>query len=132
MVAQCYARPRLQPGDEIIVSVAGTTQPGAVADGRPANRREHRPATAGASPADVERTPPPVTPRSRILALGDATLLAAARISPCHHLPIGEDDSDGRRGTGPSTSRRTCRRWISNSTPSPVIMTANRHRCAVS
>ncbi len=38
MVAQCYARPRLQPGDEIIVSVAehhANLVP--LADGRPTN-----------------------------------------------------------------------------------------------
>lgn len=37
MVAQCYARPRLQPGDEIIASVAEHHANLVPADGRPTN-----------------------------------------------------------------------------------------------
>ena len=72
MVAQSYARPRLQPGDEIIVSVAEhhanlvpwlmvAEQTGAKVVKLPLNA-QHLP--------DVERLPEIITPRSRILALG--------------------------------------------------------------
>ncbi|MBN6043041.1 cysteine desulfurase CsdA [Citrobacter sp. ku-bf4] len=72
MVAQSYARPRLQPGDEIIVSVAEhhanlvpwlmvAEQTGAKVVRLPLNAK-HLP--------DVERLPTIITPRSRILALG--------------------------------------------------------------
>ena len=72
MVAQSYARPRLQPGDEIIVSVAEhhanlvpwlmlAEQTGAKVVKLPLNA-QHLP--------DVERLQTIITPRSRILALG--------------------------------------------------------------
>ena len=67
MVAQCYARPRLQPGDEIIVSEAEhhanlvPEQTGA--------RIVKLPLGADLLP-DVARLPELTTPRSRILALG--------------------------------------------------------------
>ena len=57
MVAQCYARPRLQPGDEIIVA----QQTGAKIVKLPLN---------ALFLPDVERLPELITPRSRILALG--------------------------------------------------------------
>ncbi len=72
MVAQCYARPRLQPGDEIIVSVAehhaNLVPP---ADGRPTNGAKvvKLPLNAQRLP-DVDLLPELITPRSRILALG--------------------------------------------------------------
>ncbi|SUG31690.1 aminotransferase [Salmonella enterica subsp. arizonae] len=72
MVAQCYARPRLRPGDEIIVSVAEhhanlvpwlmvAQQTGAHIIKLPLNDRRL---------PDVECLPDLITPRSRILALG--------------------------------------------------------------
>ena len=72
MVAQCYARPRLQPGDEIIVSEAEhhanlvswllvAEQTGA--------RVVKLPLNASRLP-DVEQLSSLITPRSRILALG--------------------------------------------------------------
>lgn len=72
MVAQCYARPRLRPGDEIIVSVAEhhanlvpwlmvAQQTGAQVIKLPLNDRRL---------PDVERLPELITSRSRILALG--------------------------------------------------------------
>lgn len=72
MVAQCYARPRLQPGDEIIVSEAEhhanlvpwlmvAEQTGAKVVKLPIGKD---------CLADVARLPELITPRSRILALG--------------------------------------------------------------
>jgi len=72
MVAQCYARPRLQPGDEIIVSEAehhANLVPWLMV-------AEQTGATVVKLPlgadllADVARLPEFITPRSRILALG--------------------------------------------------------------
>ncbi|MDU5713090.1 MAG: cysteine desulfurase CsdA [Citrobacter freundii] len=64
MVAQSYARPRLQPGDEIIVSAAEHH-----ANLVPWLMVAEHPLTPDLLP-DVERLTQLITPRSRILALG--------------------------------------------------------------
>ena len=65
MVAQCYARPRLQPGDEIIVNLVPwlmvAQQTGAKVVKLPLNAQRL---------PDVDLLPELITPRSRILALG--------------------------------------------------------------
>ncbi len=58
MVAQSYVRPRLQPGDEIIVSEAGAScQPRALADGSRADRRPSRQTAAWRRPTAGYRQP---------------------------------------------------------------------------
>lgn len=72
MVAQCYARPRLQPGDEIIVSEAehhANLVPWLMVAEQTGARVIKLPIGADLL-ADVSRLPEFITPRSRILALG--------------------------------------------------------------
>ncbi|AVE58442.1 MULTISPECIES: cysteine desulfurase CsdA [Citrobacter] len=72
MVAQCYARPRLQPGDEIIVSEAehhANLVPWLMVAQQTGAKIVKLPLNALFLP-DVERLPELITPRSRILALG--------------------------------------------------------------
>lgn len=72
MVAQCYARPRLQPGDEIIVSEAehhANLIPWLMVAQQTGAKIVKLPLNALFLP-DVEHLPELITPRSRILALG--------------------------------------------------------------
>ncbi|EPI2802435.1 cysteine desulfurase CsdA [Citrobacter koseri] len=72
MVAQCYARPRLQPGDEIIVSEAehhANLVPWLMVAQQTGAKIVKLPLNALFLP-DVERLPELITPRSQILALG--------------------------------------------------------------
>ncbi|MFX4315481.1 aminotransferase class V-fold PLP-dependent enzyme, partial [Enterobacter sp. 63] len=72
MVAQCYARPLLQPGDEIIVSEAehhANLVPWLMVAGQTGARIIKLPLGVDNLP-DVARLPDLITSRSRILALG--------------------------------------------------------------
>lgn len=72
MVAQCYARPRLRPGDEIIVSEAehhANLVPWLMVAEQTGARVIKLPLNASRLP-DVELLSALITPRSRILALG--------------------------------------------------------------
>lgn len=72
MVAQSYARPRLQPGDEIIVSAAehhANLVPWLMVAEQTGAKVVKLPLDAQFLP-DVERLAERITPRSRILALG--------------------------------------------------------------
>lgn len=72
IVAQCYARPRLKPGDEIIVSVAehhANLVPWLMVAQQTGARIVRLPLNAGRLP-DIDRLPELITPRTRILALG--------------------------------------------------------------
>lgn len=72
MVAQSYARPRLQRGDEIIVSVAehhANLVPWLMVAEQTGAKVIRLPLNTHLLP-DVERLPELITPRSRILALG--------------------------------------------------------------
>lgn len=72
MVAQCYARPLLQPGDEIIVSEAehhANLVPWLMVAGQTGAQIIKLPLGADNLP-DVTRLPELITSRSRILALG--------------------------------------------------------------
>ncbi|MGU9866508.1 cysteine desulfurase CsdA [Kluyvera ascorbata] len=72
MVAQCYARPRLQPGDEIIVSAAehhANLVPWLMVAQQTGANIVQLPLGADRLP-DVEQLTALITPRSRILALG--------------------------------------------------------------
>lgn len=72
MVAQCYARPRLNPGDEIIVSEAehhANFVPWLMVAEQTGAKIVKLPLGADYLP-DVARLPEIITPRSRILALG--------------------------------------------------------------
>ncbi|MCZ7838110.1 MULTISPECIES: cysteine desulfurase CsdA [Leclercia] len=72
MVAQCYARPRLQPGDEIIVSEAehhANLVPWLMVAEQTGAKVVKLPIGTDCL-ADVTRLPELITPRSRILALG--------------------------------------------------------------
>jgi len=72
MVAQCYARPRLKPGDEIIVSEAehhANFVPWLMVAEQTGAKIVKLPLGADYLP-DVARLPEIITPRSRILALG--------------------------------------------------------------
>lgn len=72
MVAQCYARPRLKAGDEIIVSVAehhANLVPWLMVAEQTGARIVQLPLAANGVP-DVEQLDELITPRSRILALG--------------------------------------------------------------
>lgn len=72
MVAQSYARPRLKPGDEIIVSVAehhANLVPWLMVAQQTGAKVVRLPLNAQFLP-DVERLAQLITPRSRILALG--------------------------------------------------------------
>ena len=72
MVAQCYARPRLKAGDEIIVSVAehhANLVPWLMVAEQTGARIVKLPLAVNGVP-DVEQLDELITPRSRILALG--------------------------------------------------------------
>ncbi|MDV5353556.1 cysteine desulfurase CsdA [Enterobacter asburiae] len=72
MVAQCYARPRLQPGDEIIVSEAehhANLVPWLMVAEQTGAKVVKLPLAEDRLP-DLNQLPALITPRSRILALG--------------------------------------------------------------
>ncbi|WJD49557.1 cysteine desulfurase CsdA [Enterobacter sp. PGRG2] len=72
MVAQCYARPRLQPGDEIIVSEAehhANLVPWLKVAEQTGARVVKLPVAVDGVP-DIEQLPALITPRCRILAIG--------------------------------------------------------------
>jgi cysteine sulfinate desulfinase len=72
MVAQCYARPRLQPCDEIIVSEAehhANLVPWLMVAEQTGARVVKLPVAVDGVP-DIEQLPALITPRSRILAIG--------------------------------------------------------------
>lgn len=72
MVAQCYARPRLQPGDEIIVSEAehhANLVPWLMVAEQTGARVVKLPVAIDGVP-DIEQLAALITPRSRILAIG--------------------------------------------------------------
>ncbi|WP_318374822.1 cysteine desulfurase CsdA [Enterobacter sp.] len=72
MVAQCYARPRLQPGDEIIVSEAehhANLVPWLMVAEQTGARVVKLPVAVDGVP-DIEQLAELITPRSRILAIG--------------------------------------------------------------
>ena len=72
MVAQCYARPRLQPGDEIIVSEAehhANLVPWLMVAEQTGARVVKLPVAVDGVP-DIEQLPALITPRSRIMAIG--------------------------------------------------------------
>ncbi|WP_072569935.1 cysteine desulfurase CsdA [Enterobacter sp. SA187] len=72
MVAQCYARPRLQPGDEIIVSEAehhANLVPWLMVAEQTGASVVKLPVAADGVP-DIEQLPALITPRSRIMAIG--------------------------------------------------------------
>ncbi|POT56511.1 cysteine desulfurase CsdA [Citrobacter amalonaticus] len=72
MVAQSYARPRLKPGDEIIVSVAehhANLVPWLMVAEQTGAKVVKLPLNAQRLP-DIERLPELISPRSRLLALG--------------------------------------------------------------
>jgi cysteine sulfinate desulfinase len=72
MVAQCYARPRLQPGDEIIVSEAehhANLVPWLIVAEQTGAQVVKLPVAADGLP-DIDQLPALITSRSRILALG--------------------------------------------------------------
>lgn len=71
MVAQSYVRPRLQPGDEIIVSEAEHHANLVPADGGRADRRQSGQTAAWRRPSAGYRQPQRADyPRSRVLAIG--------------------------------------------------------------
>ncbi|GAB3916702.1 hypothetical protein GCM10029976_000650 [Kribbella albertanoniae] len=99
MVAQCYARPRLQPGDEIIVSVAehhANLVPWLMVAQQTGAKVVKLPLNAQRLP-DVDLLPELITPRSRILALVRCrTSLAVARIGASDYLcSFSRDGGDG-------------------------------------
>lgn len=72
MVAQCYARPRLQPGDEIIVSEAehhANLVPWLMVAEQTGAKVVKLPLAEDRLP-DLNQLPALITPRSRMLALG--------------------------------------------------------------
>ena len=85
MVAQCYARPRLQPGDEIIVSEAehhANLVPWLMVAQQTGAKIVKLPLNALFLP-DVERLPELITPRSRMLARGQMSNVTGG----CPDLP---------------------------------------------
>jgi len=105
MVAQCYARPLLQPGDEIIVSEAehhANLVPWLMVAEQTGARVVKLPLGADYLP-DVARLPELITPRSRILALGQMSnvtggcpdLAQAIRIAHASGMVVMIDGAQG-------------------------------------
>lgn len=105
MVAQCYARPRLQPGDEIIVSEAehhANLVPWLMVAERTGARVVKLPLGADWV-ADIARLPGVITPRSRILALGQMSnvtggcpdLARAIEIAHANDMVVMVDGAQG-------------------------------------
>jgi cysteine sulfinate desulfinase len=81
LVAQCYARPRLQPGDEILVSEAehhANMVPWLMVAQQTGARVVKLPVTAVGLP-DIDQLPALLTPRTRILALGQMSNVTGGR-----------------------------------------------------
>ncbi|MEP8538647.1 cysteine desulfurase CsdA [Enterobacter asburiae] len=105
MVAQCYARPLLQPGDEIVVSEAehhANLVPWLMVAEQTGARVVKLPLGADLLP-DVARLPELITPRSRILALGQMSnvtggcpdLAQAIRIAHASGMVVMVDGAQG-------------------------------------
>lgn len=105
MVAQCYARPLLQPGDEIIVSEAehhANLVPWLMVAEQTGARVVKLPLGTDYLP-DVARLPELITPRSRILALGQMSnvtggcpdLAQAIRIAHANGIIVMVDGAQG-------------------------------------
>lgn len=105
MVAQCHARPRLQPGDEIIVSEAehhANLVPWLMVAEQTGARVVKLPLGADWV-ADIARLPDVITPRSRILALGQMSnvtggcpdLARAIEIAHANDMVVMVDGAQG-------------------------------------
>ncbi|MEE9658652.1 cysteine desulfurase CsdA [Enterobacter cloacae complex sp. CARB60] len=105
MVAQCYARPLLQPGDEIVVSEAehhANLVPWLMVAEQTGARVVKLPLGADLLP-DVACLPELITPRSRILALGQMSnvtggcpdLAQAIRIAHASGMVVMVDGAQG-------------------------------------
>lgn len=105
MVAQCYARPRLQPGDEIIVSEAehhANLVPWLMVAEQTGARVVKLPLGVGSLP-DLDQLEALITPRSRILAIGQMSnvtggcpdLARATQIAHAAGLVIVVDGAQG-------------------------------------
>lgn len=105
MVAQCYARPLLQPGDEIIVSEAehhANLVPWLMVAEQTGARVVKLPLGTDYLP-DVAQLPEVITPRSRILALGQMSnvtggcpdLAQAIRIAHANGIIVMVDGAQG-------------------------------------
>lgn len=126
MVAQSYVRPRLQPGDEIIVSEAehhANLVPWLMVAGQTGARVVKLPLGADRLP-DIASLSALITPRSRVLAIGQMSnvtggcpdLAQAIRLAHAAGMVVMVDGARGR-----CISPLTCRRWISIFTPFPAI-----------
>ena len=105
MVAQCYARPRLQPGDEIIVSEAehhANLVPWLMVAEQTGARVVKLPLGSDLLP-DIAQLAGLITPRSRILALGQMSnvtggcpdLARAIEIAHAHNAIVMVDGAQG-------------------------------------
>lgn len=105
MVAQCYARPRLQPGDEIIVSEAehhANLVPWLMV-AEQTGARVVKLSLGADWVADIARLPDVITPRSRILALGQMSnvtggcpnLARAIEIAHANDMVVMVDGAQG-------------------------------------
>lgn len=105
MVAQCYARPRLQPGDEIIVSEAehhANLVPWLMVAEQTGARVVKLPLGTDLLP-DIAQLAELITPRSRILALGQMSnvtggcpdLARAIEIAHAHNAIVMVDGAQG-------------------------------------
>lgn len=105
MVAQCYARPRLQPGDEIIVSEAehhANLVPWLMVAEQTGARVVKLPLGADLL-ADVARLPEFITSRSRILALGQMSNVTGGCPDLARAISLAHDNGmvvmvDGAQG----------------------------------
>ncbi|URN98489.1 cysteine desulfurase CsdA [Leclercia adecarboxylata] len=105
MVAQCYARPRLQPGDEIIVSEAehhANLVPWLMVAEQTGARVVKLPLGADLL-ADVARLPEFMTSRSRILALGQMSNVTGGCPDLARAISLAHDNGmvvmvDGAQG----------------------------------
>ena len=108
MVAQCYARPRLKEGDEIIVSVAehhANLVPWLMVAEQTGARIVKLPLAANGVP-DVEQLDELITPRSRILALGQMSNVTGSWASIS--TPSPAISSMARPASACSTARPAC------------------------
>lgn len=126
MVAQSYVRPRLQPGDEIIVSEAehhANLVPWLMVAGQTGARVVKLPLGADRLP-DIASLSALITPRSRVLAIGQMSnvtggcpdLAQAIRLAHAAGMVVMVDGAQGA-----VHFPLTCRRWISIFTPFPAI-----------